>query len=521
MRTGGYAVLVGAYAGLPRRARAVTSAPTTFDYYISTTGSNSNPGTLASPWAITALNSPSLRALYAGKSVGLIAGVYNIYSLVQAAGATGPALCVQGGTAASPTYIASCNSSGAYAPRVAQISGDSSGGLNGGNYPTSSAGLIGQGMTGATSTQTVWGNVVLDGLYITRSYQFGITFWGLNNGTPPTYTGNVVQNCEIYDIAGWENGNMAGVNFFSQNGARATNNLIHSVLPTSGNIAWWDCLGLGGQQNWNNVYEYNTIYNCNTCIYDKNTNTGGQTWRYNYLESLGTNPNAAIQDGAGGNAGQVTTVHHNIVVCTLGQNQGLWYGTDALRQPNNASTVAYNNTFYMLASGCVGEVFISAAGNSVSPASAVTFYNNITMYAGGSIGYAGLVSLGPPGYVTSDYNCFYQSGATSSTALLGMGNGSADSPALYSLTNWQGKFGLDAKSLVANPAFTSPGGAVNPAGYQLGASSPCLSAGRVGGTNNGAVCNMGAWDGTATQIGCSFASGASLIPLPPVIISVT
>ncbi len=166
LRTGGCAVLVGAYSGLSRRARSAITAPSTFDYYISTTGSDSNPGTLASPWAITALNSPSLRGLYAGKSVGLIAGVYNIHSLVQAANSTGPALCVQGGTSGSPTYIASCNASGVYTPRVAQISGDSSGGLNGGSYPSSSAGLIGQGQTGATSAQSVRGNVVLDGLYL-------------------------------------------------------------------------------------------------------------------------------------------------------------------------------------------------------------------------------------------------------------------------------------------------------------------------------------------------------------------
>ncbi len=227
------------------------------------------------------------------------------------------------------------------------------------------------------------------------------------------------------------------------------------------------------------------------------------------------------KDGAGGNAGQPPRCITTSWSAPSDRTRVLWYGMDVLRQPTTRAPSAYN-TFYMLGSGCVGEVFISAAGASVSPASTVTFYNNIVMYAGGSIGYAGLVSLGPSGSVTSNYNCFYQSGATNSTAILGMGSGSADSPSLYSLTNWQSKFGLDAKSLVANPSFTRPGGgAVNPAGYTLGASSPCLSAGRVGGTSNGAVCNMGAWDGTATQIGCSFASGSSggstPIPVAPVL----
>ena len=49
-----------------------SGAPKLFDYYIATTGSDTNPGTLASPWAITGINSK--QATYAGKRLGIVAG---------------------------------------------------------------------------------------------------------------------------------------------------------------------------------------------------------------------------------------------------------------------------------------------------------------------------------------------------------------------------------------------------------------------------------------------------------------
>ena len=63
-------------------SRAYSSQPsgTTFDYYVSTTGSDSNAGTLASPWAITAINTK--QATYAGKRVGLLPGTYDVSGLM-------------------------------------------------------------------------------------------------------------------------------------------------------------------------------------------------------------------------------------------------------------------------------------------------------------------------------------------------------------------------------------------------------------------------------------------------------
>src|SRR5580698_8746204 len=108
-----------------RRAFAQTAAP--FDYFISPTGDDNNSGTLASPWSITAFNSKS--STYSGKRVGIIGDVAGVqtpiqygtvggvqttlYSMVNSQQNT-PAIRTNGGTAASSTYIASCNSSGVY-----------------------------------------------------------------------------------------------------------------------------------------------------------------------------------------------------------------------------------------------------------------------------------------------------------------------------------------------------------------------------------------------------------------------
>ena len=52
--------------------------------------------------------------------------------------------------------------------------------------------------------------------------------------------------------------------------------------------------------------------------------------------------------------------------------------------------------------------------------------------------------------------------------------------------------------------------------FQVSSGSPAYQAGRVGGVSTGAICHIGAWDGTVTRIGCSFANGAvSVIPDPP------
>lgn len=201
-----------ARGGILRLGGAAGPAPQTFDYYISAIGDDNNPGTLASPWSITALNSK--QATYAGKRVGIIGNTASsptviqygtvggvqttLYSLYQAlwtfSGYTNGAavLSVQGGASGTPTYIACCNSSGQYSPRTAIIDGSDP---STGDLPETSGVLLGQ--TGAGSNPvTSWGNVTYDGLVL-RNFTYGAI---LHSGTATNIqSGVTVQNCEIYN----------------------------------------------------------------------------------------------------------------------------------------------------------------------------------------------------------------------------------------------------------------------------------------------------------------------------------
>ena len=100
LKQGAYAALaLRAVPSLVRTASAQTSSPSGFDYYISPSGSDNNPGTQSQPWAITAINTRG--ADYAGKRVGLLDGTYNVHALCQTGTWSTVALAVNGGPSAA------------------------------------------------------------------------------------------------------------------------------------------------------------------------------------------------------------------------------------------------------------------------------------------------------------------------------------------------------------------------------------------------------------------------------------
>jgi Right handed beta helix region len=489
LKQGAYAALaLRAAPSLVRTASAqTTSPPITFDYYISPSGSDSNPGTQSQPWAITAINTH--RAEYAGKRVGLLDGTYNVHALCQNGKWSEPALAINGGpNAESPTVIAAVN------PRQAILTGAHP---VTGAYPTTQSGIIGQGYM-----QTQYkGNVIIDGLYITRSFQYGIAFYApVPNQKEGGTSGFIVRNCEVYDIDGITNDNVGGILMYFCTGALISNNKIHSVQPlTPGNPLPSNVAGIFSFNCHSNIYEYNTIYDCNDGIYDKNAYNGNHTHRYNYIECAGLHPYAALKDCSGGDAGDTLTSHNNILIGPV-----VWDGSTGVNMPSLQSLVFYNNTCIYGSPGRTTDngIFYAARGSTLSPPATITFYNNI-IHCNGTAGYAGLVLLCAGTIELSDYNCFSCAGSDKILALNPESKPRGSNPQLYTLAGWRSATGMDSRSMASAATFASPLDRT-PAGMQLRNASPGQGSGRVGGVASGTVTDMGAWGGGATQIGCNF-----------------
>ena len=483
-------------------------ASSNFNFYISPAGDNNNSGTLVSPWSITALNSK--QSTYAGKRVGILPGIYrygtvggvktSLYTLCQAlpSGATPSrfALNVNGGTS-TPTYLGTSDALGNYSPRTATL--DASDPLSGA-LPSNGYGLIGQGFSGGGGpAQPNCGWVTFDGLSITNCYMNGIGFYPQNQVTSYPYTGSIlnvnirIQNCEVYGITGDGNNNMGGIAVYSCIGAYIGNNRLHDITGTGnqGNVNGIHTFGCRS-----NIYELNTIYNVPTGIHDKNQGlgNGNSTIRYNFVECITalTSAPAALQDCAGGSAGDTQIVHHNIFYLPSGAQAAPF---SDFTVPCPSALQFYNNT-------CV---YGTNAGPGVCPtifSGNVSVYNNIIVCAIHST--AGVLGVYTTSYVLGNYNVFDDSTHTPAFAY---STSATTSPSNFvsTLGAFQSATGQDANSEVATPTFAGTFGMQNAANYQL-TGSVGVGFGHIGGTSGGASVNAGAWDGLVSQIGCSFNS---------------
>jgi hypothetical protein len=509
LKRGGCAVLATAVPGFIRTASAQS---TSYDFYISPSGSDSNPGTLASPWSITAINSHW--GTYAGKSVGILPGTYNIYSLCQAGSFNQPALSVNGGTSGSPTLIQSTT------PRGAILTAANP---SGGGYPTVACGIFGQGQY--TKAPPNLGNVIIDGLYLTRSFQFGFAFFlagpsGVSGGAGVEGgpTGLEVRNCEVYDIGGNDNDNVAAIYLQGYTGAWIHNNRLHSVQPATNGQNPDDVAGIYSYYCHSNIYEYNSIYDCNNAIFDKYYPNGNHTWRYNYMESAGLYPQNVVHGGSGGQiSGDTQTVHNNIMLCPSANG----WDASLSNTVSSQSLVFYNNT--MVFGSGNSAISYPSGGASTSPKAMVTNYNNVYHVSSGALGYKGVLGVGLNSIQQSDYNLYGAVAASGKYLTLAPTSAIGTPSASYTLSQGQSALGLDTHSVAVDPTFVKPtlsAASLNPAGWALVAgsagSASSSSPGRVGGVSSGAVCDMGAWGGAPapTQIGCNFSAAT---PGPPVL----
>jgi hypothetical protein len=491
-------VLIG-FAGLPFGAALLSSralaqsASNQFDYYISPAGNDSNPGTSSQPWSINAIN--TRQSTYAGKSVGLLDGTYDLSALP--ATSVGTKLAVASGTANSPTVIQSVN------PRAAILS-----------CSTSAAGyvampMIGNGVNGVGATGTPQ-YITLRALTLMGGSASPVSFAGTN---PKSCYGLVIDSCEIYNVVNPSGAINIGCICLGTGpmGALITNCLLHDCY-TNG-VARSTHSNSSGVHDYANgtIVQNCTIYNCNNGIYQKNQHAtpppDGMIIRNNYILAGSAGMGIAL---CGFNNAYGTSppyaplnVYNNVFENVILYNNAN-DGVDGLQADLNF----YNNTVYASTSTNLGCWIPSAAAYAAGVR--VSVYNNILVTAAMD-SERGSLTLGPSygAWRVCNYNCYPSSPA------FGVSTADTTVPSsLISLAQWQGVAGgPDRNSMTGNPGFVGPmAAAAGPNQYQLGATSACRGAGRVGGTASGAAVDAGAWGG-ATSIGHSFAAA----PMAPVL----
>jgi hypothetical protein len=449
------------------------SQSATYDFYISPSGSDSNPGTQSSPWAITSLvdSSPN-NSKIAGKRVGLLPGTYALGSMQSGSSPNDyqhPILHLPAGTSSNPTTVASVT------PRAAILD------WTGNNSANS---VIGQ-------NQSQQGNWVIDGLTIKGQTSAGsckmVGYYPAGGAGPVT-----IQNCDMgsQSVGPAASGSNDGA-IFCQGHVNLTisNNYFHDIhkpAQIDHVHAFIEYSGTGTR------FINNTVENCDTGI-DGKVNDNGAVVAYNYFYKTGTGGSfcAPIQgyDGDQNSTETANSFHHNIF-----DSCGPVHQCDV----NNVTAQKfswYNNTVYDTRSGSIAVWDLRA-----SIGGALTFHDNITVTTaatgGGSYGRMAVTS---GDVALCDYNCWNYSNSSGGWGISGS--------LVATLVSWLAS-GFDRHGIQADPKFASsisPGAGPNQ--FKLATGSPCV------GTGTGGI-NMGAWDGSVTQIGCSFLSGATASPTP-------
>lgn len=472
----------------------ITAVPPPFDFFISTTGSDSNAGTLAAPWALTALNTK--RATYKGKKVGIIQGTYNCLSIVGGT-YTGPfdtpAFNIAGNISGTPTLIASCDATGAYSRGAAVLNG-------GVTLANSSACPNGQPLIGSIGAQSAW--LTIDGLEIKNSYNRAVSL-GFQSGVaqPSTYTqGIIVQNCYIHDCvnnaAQNAGANAALITVYSSDGAILQGNKLANSSSTDGRAS--------GVEIWtskNCVSQLNTVTNigCNSNgsgIGHKNSFQFGNTVSFNYIDlsmngSLYQGCVCVDEDGA---AATVNTINNNVLIGNC------WIGASIANSSGVPKRKYFNNTLVSPAGQSTGGVITQPIN-----AGQMTFFGNILARTG-STGSRGDMNANTSSFGLLDYNLYPTALRLGATP-----NGTNNNPATLATTisAWVAQLtsppaGTESHSLAGTPVFVGGSPTLPAQAYQLAAGSPGKNASTTTGTTGGTATDMGAWGNGATQVGSSF-----------------
>ncbi|MGA9643247.1 MAG: right-handed parallel beta-helix repeat-containing protein [Terriglobales bacterium] len=486
-------------------------AQTGATYYVSTTGNDSNPGTMGSPWLTIqhAANSVS-----AGATVYVFGGVYGESVNFPASGtATAPITfeSYSGQTAViDGTAVKCCTSnpasSGNNTQGLINIVSQSYIIINGfeiRNFTTSKAANVPAGVwiTGSGSGVQLLNNLVHD---ITTTKEkngnaFGISVYGTSQ-TPISYL--VISGNQVYSLRTGESESVnvdGNVTNFS-----ITNNLVHDndnigidaigyegVGPVGydeamvGEISGNTVYNISGRTNPGEGHEYDAdgVY-CDGCAYvtiernlvhdvDYGIEVASE---HKICQSNGTEwsgPNGTGTPGKGTYPcnGRYVTVRNNVVYNS--NACGISIGGYANRVGGSAQVVIVNNTLYNndTKNQGAGEFQIqyhsgSAQGN---------FFENNIAYAGTQNGWIHSFVKPTQSYpappATLNWNLYYSvAGYVKGTSI-----DWARTKSYSSYSNYQSVTGEDADSPNADPLFVNLGGM--PPDFDLSANSPAINAG--------------------------------------------
>jgi hypothetical protein len=438
----------------------VQAAVTGFDYYIGPSGSDSNPGTQGSPWAITALQSKT--ATIANKRIGLLDGTYLMSSYATGGNSGGMMISAAGVT------VEAVNA------RAAIITTN-----NGGSYPQTTSPVL-----------RLRGNgISLKGI---RFAQFSWTPINVNAKDI------LIEGCDFFDsqytrISGYSSGDNNGFIFcgvdtvsgesYIGSGNVTVRNCRFQLTRNSTDVSNNNntCIGpLYRVRNW--TVEDCSFFDTGHAIFWKNETYGGLTVRRCYFApSIATV--AVYGIGNDTSPGAISVVENCVFDCPS-YHVGEW------DQDKTSSAVKVRNNTFLTQANANGLAVIdheTCPGSLPSGQYNQTdFYNNIVYRRSGSqpliLFYQG-ASVAQR-YSVINYN-LYPAGTI-------MGYSSAAGGATYTLAAWRTLCGQEAQSAQDTPTFSNING-TTAADFRLQIGSAGKDAGRVGGASGGATTDMGAW----------------------------
>lgn len=499
-----------------------------FNYFVAPNGSDGNPGTLASPWAITSLLDPASKfatsagkanwARLSGKTIGLLPGTYNLAPLCDPAVVpnNGPILNLPAGTTSANTVVAACSAAGVYQPLAATL--DAGNVTGAGPYYYAPA-------IGSTTMRGNGGYITVAGLTVQNCNGSGIDFTydpGVGAANSLVIRDNVVQGITT-TVAGNNPGCIRGQTLVN---SLVTNNLLYNFCVRSAEASSGDWIHIAAILMYfgnGTTYSYNTIYNSipSSGIHLKGASGSGSandnrnsTIAYNFIQ-IPYQGSLGIVDFASTNTASVNYVNNNIVCADGCVMHG---GVNTVDENSLADTTyVYNNTLYSALSN--QDSGLSQMGTNL--ANGIVWFNNIAYVPNvTNFGYLGNLVVTNAALALCDFNCWPVQARTQKALMAGNFSQSNPgnwlvTPYSYTLPAWQAALGVDQHSLAANPGFTPQ--SLSPTSYQLPANSPCAGAGRIGGVASGAATDMGAWGGNALRIGYT----AATPPNPPTQLSVS